>query len=128
MIKLGFRLSPSTVGRLLASAGLEPAPRRTELSWPAFLRQQAASMLACDFFTVETVALRLKGFKTTVRLENEPLPGVNQVFEKAFTSERSHGKYVLPTSRTATEQQRRTIRTRRSSQSCRSSSNPGSEF
>ncbi len=58
MIKLGFRLSPSTVGRLLASAGLEPAPRRTELSWPAFLRQQATSMLACDFFTVETVALR----------------------------------------------------------------------
>jgi hypothetical protein len=28
LIKLGFRLSPSTVRRLLASAGLEPAPRR----------------------------------------------------------------------------------------------------
>jgi putative transposase len=58
LIKLGVRLSPSTVGRLLASAGLEPAPWRSELSWPAFLHQQAASMLACDFFTVETVALR----------------------------------------------------------------------
>ena len=58
LIKLGFCLSPSTVRRLLASAGLEPAPRRTEMSWPVFLRQQAASMLACDFFTVETVALR----------------------------------------------------------------------
>jgi putative transposase len=60
LIKLGFRLSPSTVRRLLASAGLEPAPRRgaVALSWPAFLRRQAASMLACDFFTVETISLR----------------------------------------------------------------------
>jgi putative transposase len=58
LIKLGFRLSPSTVRRLLASAGLKPAPRRAAVSWPAFLRQQAASMLACDFFTVETVTLR----------------------------------------------------------------------
>jgi putative transposase len=41
LIKLGFRISPSTVRRLLASAGLEPAPRRSAVSWPAFLRRQA---------------------------------------------------------------------------------------
>ncbi len=58
LLKLGFSISASTVRRLLAKAGLEPAPRRLHLSWRAFLRQQAASMLACDFFTVETVALR----------------------------------------------------------------------
>jgi putative transposase len=58
LLKLGFRISPSTVRRLLASAGLEPAPRRHALSWPAFLRRQAATLLACDFFTVETVTLR----------------------------------------------------------------------
>jgi transposase len=34
LLKLGFRISPSTVRRLLASAGLEPAPRRHALSWP----------------------------------------------------------------------------------------------
>jgi putative transposase len=56
--KLGLGVSPSTVRRLLLSAGLEPAPRRPGLNWRTFLRQQAASMLACDFFTVETVALR----------------------------------------------------------------------
>jgi glyoxylase-like metal-dependent hydrolase (beta-lactamase superfamily II) len=43
---------------LLAGAGLTPAPRRGTVSWSAFLRQQAASMLACDFFTVETVTIR----------------------------------------------------------------------
>src|SRR5438067_130094 len=45
LLKLGFRLSPSTVRRLLAAAGLEPAPRRQAVSWPAFLRGQAASVL-----------------------------------------------------------------------------------
>lgn len=56
--KLGFRVSPTTVRRLLANAGLGPAPRRPGLSWQSFLRGQAAGMLACDFFTVETVLLR----------------------------------------------------------------------
>ena len=35
-----------------------PAPRRSGPSWRQFLRRQAASMLACDFFTVETISLR----------------------------------------------------------------------
>jgi hypothetical protein len=61
LLKLGFRISPSTVRRLLAWAGLEPAPRRHAVSWPAFLRRQGASVLACDFFTVETVTLRCPG-------------------------------------------------------------------
>jgi len=46
LLKLGHRVSPSTVRRLLARAGLEPAPRRSGPSWRAFLRQQAASMIA----------------------------------------------------------------------------------
>ena len=58
LLKLGLRVSPSTVRRLLLGAGLRPAPRRAGPSWRDFLRQQAASMLACDFFTVETISLR----------------------------------------------------------------------
>ncbi|MGH8519119.1 MAG: integrase core domain-containing protein [Panacagrimonas sp.] len=58
LLKLGLRVSPSTVRRILLAAGLEPAPRRIGPSWQQFLRQQAASMLACDFFTVETLSLR----------------------------------------------------------------------
>jgi putative transposase len=58
LLKLGVRISPSTVRRLLLAAGLTPAPRRSGPSWREFLRQQAASVLACDFFTVETISLR----------------------------------------------------------------------
>jgi transposase len=58
LLKLGVRVSPSTVRRLLLAAGLTPAPRRAGPGWRQFLRQQAASMLACDFFTVETISLR----------------------------------------------------------------------
>lgn len=58
LLKLGLRVSPSTVRRLLLAASLRPAPRRSGPSWRDFLRQQAATMLACDFFTVETIALR----------------------------------------------------------------------
>jgi putative transposase len=56
--KLGLPVSPSTIRRILLANRLGPAPRRTGPSWRQFLRQQAASMLACDFFTVETISLR----------------------------------------------------------------------
>jgi transposase InsO family protein len=58
LLKLGLRVSPSTVRRILLAAGSGPAPRRLGPSWRQFLRQQAASMLACDFFTIETLSLR----------------------------------------------------------------------
>ena len=58
LAKLGFRVSPTSVRRLLAQAKLEPAPRRSGPSWRELLRTQAASIVACDFFTVETLFLR----------------------------------------------------------------------
>src|ERR671935_3040176 len=58
LAKLGCGVSPSTIRRLLARAGLGPAPRRSGPGWREFLRAQAASMVACDFFTVESVLLR----------------------------------------------------------------------
>jgi hypothetical protein len=55
---LGFAVSATTVRKLLRQAGLAPAGVRVGLSWREFLRAQAQSMLAVDFFTVETVCLR----------------------------------------------------------------------
>ncbi len=55
---LGLTVSATTVRKLLRQAGLGPAGERAGLSWRDFLRAQAQSMLAVDFFTVETVSLR----------------------------------------------------------------------
>jgi putative transposase len=58
LTKLGLRVSATTVRRLLVRPGLGPAPRRSGPGWREFLRAQAASIVACDFFTVESVLLR----------------------------------------------------------------------
>jgi hypothetical protein len=54
---VGRRVSATTVAKILRQAGVSPAGARAELSWREFLRAQAASMIACDFFTVETLWL-----------------------------------------------------------------------
>jgi putative transposase len=55
---LGVRVSATAIRTTLRRHGLDPAPRRTTTTWRAFLAQQAAGILACDFFTVDTVWLR----------------------------------------------------------------------
>jgi len=58
LVGLGIGLSPSSVWNILDRHGIEPAPRRANMSWREFLREQAAGILECDFFTVETLWLR----------------------------------------------------------------------
>jgi putative transposase len=57
---LGISVSATSVRKILAGAGLGPAVTRSGLSWSQFIRAQAKSMsmIACDFFTVDTVSLR----------------------------------------------------------------------
>jgi putative transposase len=55
---LGYTLSPSTVWNILRRHGIDPVPHRAHLSWREFLRQQAAGIVECDFFTVDTIWLR----------------------------------------------------------------------
>ena len=60
LCRLGYkrRIGASTVWAILHRAGVEPAPKRSALSWRQFLRAQAKGVLAVDFFTVDTVLLR----------------------------------------------------------------------
>jgi putative transposase len=59
LCRLGYkdRIGASTVWTILQRAGVAPAPKRSAISWRQFLRAQAASVLAVDFFTVDTVLL-----------------------------------------------------------------------
>jgi putative transposase len=56
--KLGIDVSATAIRNVLRRRGLGPAGDRGGPSWSEFLKAQAAGLVACDFFTVETVALR----------------------------------------------------------------------
>jgi hypothetical protein len=58
LIGLGIQISPTSVRNVLVGAGIGPAARRGGISWREFIRRQAQSMIACDFFTVDTITLR----------------------------------------------------------------------
>ncbi len=53
---LGHHIASSTIWQILKTSGIDPAPKRSEATWPQFLHSQAA--IACDSFTVDTAPLR----------------------------------------------------------------------
>lgn len=56
--KLGFSVSATSIRTILIRNNLGPAPRKPSVTWRQFLKSQAAGIVACDFFTVETVRLK----------------------------------------------------------------------
>jgi hypothetical protein len=58
LTRLGHQVSEATVRRILRAHGYQPAPQGADTCWRRFLRTQAQGLLACDFFTVDTIFLK----------------------------------------------------------------------
>ena len=59
LLKLGYTISHETVGNILKRYGIPPAPQReTSPSWRHLMTHYKDQILACDFFTVETLFLQ----------------------------------------------------------------------
>jgi putative transposase len=57
--KLGYDISDETVGNILARYGIRPAPERgSSPAWRHLMAHYKDQILACDFFTVETLFLK----------------------------------------------------------------------
>ena len=57
--KLGVRsISRNTVKRILKDAGYDPGPKRGEGTWDEFIKQHAASLWQCDFFSKRILTLK----------------------------------------------------------------------
>jgi hypothetical protein len=55
---IGIAMAPSSVWAILKRHGVDPSPRRSGPTWAEFLSAQAKGLMACDFFSVDTVLLR----------------------------------------------------------------------
>ena len=59
LLKLGHKLSEETIANILKRHGIPPLPERSSsLSWQKLMSHYKHQLLACDFFTVETLFLQ----------------------------------------------------------------------
>jgi putative transposase len=70
LLRLGVRVSATAIRTTLRRHGLDPAPRRQSSTWMAFLRQQAAGIVACDFFTADSIWLQRLYVLFFIELDN----------------------------------------------------------
>jgi hypothetical protein len=59
LLKLGYKVSLTIVRNVLDLKGIVPAPvRHGSIGWQKLINHYKEQLLACDFFTVETIFLR----------------------------------------------------------------------
>jgi hypothetical protein len=95
--QLGMHVSATAIRSTLRRHGLDPAPRRANSSWPAFLRQQAAGIMACDFFTIDTVWLRRLYVLFFIELDTRRvhLAGVTANPDGAWVTQQAHNLLLV---------------------------------
>jgi putative transposase len=55
---MGISLAASSVWAILKRHNVEPSPRKSGPTWTELIAAQAKGLIACDFFSVDTVLLR----------------------------------------------------------------------
>ena len=58
LLKLGYTVSATTIRSVLKQARVPPAGRRSQLTWKQFLAAHAETLVATDFFSVDSVFLK----------------------------------------------------------------------
>ena len=67
--KLGIKVGRNTVKHYMIENGLNPAPKRYEDSWDAYIKRTFETLFACDFFSKTICTLPVR---TTGRTKFEP--------------------------------------------------------
>jgi hypothetical protein len=55
LLKVGHTVAATTIRSVLLTAGIPPSAHRAGLSWKRFLAAHAQTLVAADFFSVDTV-------------------------------------------------------------------------